>query len=75
MFDHPQVAANGLTAHMTLGDGTGYRGLSSPIAFGATPVAPPTGAPSLGEHSDQILTDAGFDAEAIAHLRSAGVVA
>lgn len=75
MFDHPQVAANGLTAHMKLGDGTGYRGLSAPISFASTPVDAPTGAPSLGEHSDEILAGIGFSVEAIAAMREAGAIA
>jgi len=41
--------------------------------FDRTPAARPRRAPQLGEHTDELLREAGFDAEAIVALRAAGV--
>jgi formyl-CoA transferase len=61
MFDHPQVAAEGLVAdlpHPVLG---GYRALSAPIRFAADGAVPPRrGAPGLGEHTSEVLTELGL---------------
>jgi crotonobetainyl-CoA:carnitine CoA-transferase CaiB-like acyl-CoA transferase len=55
MFDHSQVAAEGMVAsipHPTLGS---YRGVSRPIKFGRAPGPEPFAAPTLGQHSDAVI--------------------
>jgi alpha-methylacyl-CoA racemase len=42
--------------------------------FDRTPAGPPRAAVAVGAHSDEILGEAGFDADAIAALRAEGVV-
>jgi alpha-methylacyl-CoA racemase len=42
--------------------------------FDRTPAARPQRAPRLGEHTSEVLGDAGFSAEDVAALRAAGVV-
>jgi crotonobetainyl-CoA:carnitine CoA-transferase CaiB-like acyl-CoA transferase len=49
--------------------------ISSPFFVAGSDKAPPRRAPDIGEHSDQILREAGYDAAAIAQLRQAKVVA
>lgn len=49
--------------------------VSSPFFVAGADKAPPRRAPDIGEHSDQILREAGYDAAAIAQLREAKVVA
>ena len=74
MFGHPQVEAEGLVAtveHPTVGR---YRGLSKPIGFGATPGAPPTAAPTLGQHTAEVLRRAGYAEDEIDHLRRLGAI-
>ncbi|MEQ9814656.1 MAG: CoA transferase [Azospirillaceae bacterium] len=59
---------------VTMGDGawSAVRGLGNPIRSGAAlPSAPP---PALGQDTDHLLAEAGFEAEAIARLRKSGVV-
>jgi crotonobetainyl-CoA:carnitine CoA-transferase CaiB-like acyl-CoA transferase len=58
-----------------------YPGLPRPAPVADTPVrlsATPGGirhrAPVLGEHTDDVLGELGYDAEAVAALRRAGVV-
>lgn len=49
--------------------------IDSPFFIGGAPKARPRKAPALGEHSDQVLRDAGYDDAAIAKLRDGKVVA
>ena len=58
MFDHPQVLAEGMIAeipHPLLGS---YRGVARPIPFARTPGPEPFAAPTLGQHSGEILAAA-----------------
>lgn len=73
MFDHPQVIDQGLVAeyaHATLGR---YRGFRGPIAFDGA-LGRPRASPALGEHTDEVLHEAGLSAERIAALRAAGAI-
>jgi crotonobetainyl-CoA:carnitine CoA-transferase CaiB-like acyl-CoA transferase len=45
-----------------------------PVTLSATPASLRTRAPTLGEHTDEILRDLGYDAEAIAALRRDKIV-
>jgi alpha-methylacyl-CoA racemase len=42
--------------------------------FDRTPAGPPRPAPAVGEHTEAVLAEAGFSAEAVAALRAQGVV-
>jgi formyl-CoA transferase len=72
MFDHPQVAAEGILAtfeHRRVGR---YRALARPVELGAGPA--PVAAPELGQHSREILAGLGYADEEIARLCRAGAV-
>jgi crotonobetainyl-CoA:carnitine CoA-transferase CaiB-like acyl-CoA transferase len=74
MFDHPQVVAEELVTtleHPVVGR---YRTMSKPIAFSGTPGPAPTAAPTFGQHGDEILAGYGYSPDAIATLRTRGVV-
>ena len=71
----PHVRARELvveTDHPTLGR---IPTLGTPIKLSETPLAPGRPAPRLGQHTDEVLVDAGYGAEEIAELRRAGAVA
>jgi crotonobetainyl-CoA:carnitine CoA-transferase CaiB-like acyl-CoA transferase len=51
-----------------------YRGLRKPLKFSAAPGPEPFGAPSLGQHTDEILMSAGYTSGEIAGLRNLGVI-
>ena len=71
----PQIAARDMvreTVHPTLGR---IRTLGTPLKLSATPLTPGRPAPLLGQHTDDVLTEAGFDAEAVKRLRETGAVA
>jgi formyl-CoA transferase/CoA:oxalate CoA-transferase len=71
VFADPQVLAREMvveTEHPTLGH---LRTLGSPVKLSATPPNVSRRAPQLGEHTDEVLTEAGFSAAEIATLRAA----
>jgi crotonobetainyl-CoA:carnitine CoA-transferase CaiB-like acyl-CoA transferase len=74
-LDHPQVATLGLLQD------TDYPGLTSPAPIAAVPLWMSATAPverrrppMIGEHTDEILAELGYDAEEIADLRARSVV-
>jgi crotonobetainyl-CoA:carnitine CoA-transferase CaiB-like acyl-CoA transferase len=75
VFADPQVRARDMvveTDHPTLGP---MRTLGSPIKMSATPPEVTRRAPMLGEHTDEVLSAAGFDADDIRALRASGAIA
>jgi crotonobetainyl-CoA:carnitine CoA-transferase CaiB-like acyl-CoA transferase len=46
----------------------------SPFDFAATPASARTPPPLLGEHSNEVLAELGYDAGSIGRLRANGVV-
>jgi formyl-CoA transferase len=74
MFDHPQVAAEGIIdtyEHPVVGR---FRGIKDPIRFSGSKPAKPRSAPTFGGDSHPVLEGAGFSAEEIARLEKEGVV-
>jgi len=70
----PHVRARELvvdTDHPTLGR---VETLGTPVKLSDTPLMPGRPAPTLGQHTDELLGEAGFDPDEIVGLRDAGVV-
>lgn len=75
MINHAQVAANELVQrypHPHAGD---LRQARPAAQFSATPSSVRRGAPRLGEHTREVLTEAGVDERRQAALLAAGVIA
>jgi crotonobetainyl-CoA:carnitine CoA-transferase CaiB-like acyl-CoA transferase len=73
-FDSPEAAALGMAAeveHPALGV---LRQAGIPLQFSETPGAIRTPPPLLGEQTDAILGEVGYDADAIVRLRADGIV-
>jgi crotonobetainyl-CoA:carnitine CoA-transferase CaiB-like acyl-CoA transferase len=74
MFDFPQVVAEGMIVsndHPVIGP---YKSLARPVKFSATPGPQPFTSPGFGQHSDEILEEAGYSAEEIELLHHKGAV-
>jgi crotonobetainyl-CoA:carnitine CoA-transferase CaiB-like acyl-CoA transferase len=70
VIDDPQVTANGyLALHPTHATA---RLACAPMQFDDEPTRIRRGAPEIGEHTDEVLAEAGFTADEIAKLRSVG---
>src|SRR5262249_54910784 len=76
VFDDPQVKARNMVveiAHTATGKRERY--IASPIRMAATPVEYRRGAPSVGEHNDEVMRELlGMDTAAVAKLREKGVL-
>jgi crotonobetainyl-CoA:carnitine CoA-transferase CaiB-like acyl-CoA transferase len=79
-FDDPQVKSRHLAVALprdgkALGDGIeSIVGVASPLRLTATPPVLRHAPPALGQHTDEVLAEFGFDAERRAALREAGVL-
>ena len=74
VFQDEQVMARGMvvqTDHPTLGR---LRTLGSPLKMSRTPPRPGRPAPLLGEHTDAVLSAAGYTPAELAALRAAGII-
>ncbi len=72
---HPQVSARGLiveSEHPVLGT---VKNVGLPVRFGRAPREAHRSAPLLGEHTNEILREAGYSVEQILHLSQDGIVA
>jgi crotonobetainyl-CoA:carnitine CoA-transferase CaiB-like acyl-CoA transferase len=49
--------------------------MGQPLAFSETMAPDPGPPPTLGQHTDEILAELGYDAAALVELRRSGVVA
>jgi formyl-CoA transferase len=70
----PQAAAREMTIeveHPVLGP---LRTLGTPIKMSETPLNPRRRGPMLGEHTDDVLSEAGYSLDEIEQLRSAGAI-
>lgn len=73
-FDDPQVEAMAMSQvvqHPKIG---GLRMAGVPWRFSRSPATIRRPAPELGEHTDEVLAELGYDAERIASLRTSGAV-
>ena len=75
VFADPHIKARELvveTDHPTLGR---IKTLGTPVKLSETPFTPGRPAPRLGEHTDEVLCEAGFSRDEITVLRRTGAVA
>ena len=73
-FADPQVQAREMTVAMPHPLSDALRLVASPIKLSTTPVAYRHAPPLLGQHTDELLREAGLDAQEIAALHQQGVV-
>jgi formyl-CoA transferase len=68
----PQVEANGAFAPVTRADGRESRVVASPADFSDTPATVRSPAPEAGQHTEEVLREAGYDWDALTRLRRQG---
>jgi formyl-CoA transferase len=68
-----QARVNGMV--VAFPEEPGLSTVSAPFAVGGAAKVAPTLPPAIGQHTDEILAQAGYDAAAIAALRASGTVA
>ncbi len=73
-LNDPHVRARGMVLEMQHPLAGDIRILGNPMHLSDTPVSYRLAPPTLGQHTDEILRALGYDDEAIAGLRAAGVV-
>jgi formyl-CoA transferase len=75
VFEDPQIAARDMSvevAHATIGS---LRSLGTPFKLSNTPASVRTAPPTLGQHTEAVLTqDLGLSAAQVAVLRGKGVI-
>ncbi|HZQ34361.1 MAG TPA: CoA transferase [Dehalococcoidia bacterium] len=74
VFDSPQIAANEMIVtleHPTLGT---LRQPAGPLRMSDTPYGSRRAAPTLGQHTDAVLAEAGLSPNEVAALHASGVV-
>src|SRR5262249_26132711 len=75
IVEHPQVKARGALVEMDHPRAGKVRMVGAPIRLSETPGSVRTPAPTLGEHTDQVLREVlRLDEAQIATLRSAGAI-
>ena len=73
LHSHPQPEANGFLPPVTTADGSSsYRIVAAPAHFSGHVTAPPGPAPEVGQHTEEVLLEAGLDWDAISALREGG---
>ena len=70
----PQADAIGAFAMTALGDGRPLRLVKSPVLFTETPAAVGGPAPELGQHTEEVLLEAGYSWDDIARLKETGAL-
>jgi crotonobetainyl-CoA:carnitine CoA-transferase CaiB-like acyl-CoA transferase len=69
-----QVVANGYILDAPRPDRSTTRLMSSPAQFDHEPITARWAAPDIGQHTDEVLQELGWDADRIASARKSGVV-
>src|SRR5262244_1099010 len=74
VINDPQLAANDIVVPLEGAGGNISKTVSSPIKLHGVAKVPARRGPDLGEHTEEILRDLGFDAKGIDGLRASGAV-
>ena len=72
--EDPQVWENGYLAKVTGADGSEQTVVASPVWFSDTPATTGAIAPELGQHTEKVLLELGYDWDEIAALRAAAAI-
>ncbi len=74
VFEDPQVQARGLLTTVPHPSGVPVPQIASPMRFSESPLQTQAAPPRLGEHSDAILAELGYQPATVSAWRTAGVI-
>jgi crotonobetainyl-CoA:carnitine CoA-transferase CaiB-like acyl-CoA transferase len=74
LVNDPQVRANGYIVDVPREHDEPLRMVATPVGLSKTPVALRSAAPELGQHTEDVLLEAGYSWEEIEALRGDGVI-
>lgn len=74
VVDDPGARENGYFTSLKDAEGNEITVVGTPIGMTETPLVPAAVAPALGEHTEELLREFGFSADAIAGLRAEGAI-
>jgi crotonobetainyl-CoA:carnitine CoA-transferase CaiB-like acyl-CoA transferase len=74
VFDHPQVRSRQMRLDLPHPLAGTVPSVANPIKMSGTPLRYPTAPPTLGQHTSQVLENAGLSAGEIEQLRAAGII-
>jgi len=74
LFEDPHILANALVAEVEHAVVGRLKMVGPPVQMSRTPLRPPRAAPALGQHTDELLREIGYDDARIAELRARGIV-
>ncbi len=74
LADDPQVRANNYLVDVARQDGPPIRMVPTPVGLSKTPVELRGAAPELGQHTEEVLLEAGYTWEDIEALRTEGAI-
>jgi len=75
LADDPQAEAAGCFIDATDGSGSSFRAPAVPARFPGAVTGPKGPAPALGQHTDAVLSEAGYSEAEIAEMRKTGAAA
>jgi formyl-CoA transferase len=74
LHEHPQVEPNGFINEHTSNSGFSLRLVAPPMQFAEQPTRPAGPAPEVGQHSELVLLEHGYEWDDISRLQDAGVI-
>ena len=72
--DDPQVVANGYLPRIETAEGVDLAVVANPVRFNETAAKPRAAAPAHGQHTEEVLLDAGFDWDELARLKESRAI-
>lgn len=73
LCEDPDITANGYVAHTETVNGVPFSLPTNPVQFNERPVTP-SGAPEHGQHTEEVLMEAGIDWDTIEKLKESGAI-
>jgi len=74
VHDDPQVVANGYLPKVETAEGITLAVAANPVRFNETAASPRSSAPAHGQHTEEVLIEAGLDWDEVIRLKEVGAI-